>query len=712
MRVLIVDGFSQSKRGREAFGDFKYTVSKALEGPYYKYLTTVQLAVRNFKQIHEFLFEPLNGDAACLRAFQALDLVFVGGDEPTLLPWGGAVKQLRLLFKQCIQYGTPTFATGFAAHLIPYLVQLRGEHIRVLNGCGYGGSVDEMRSLPSKIKKCSLPPDTFLDAQRGDIYQRREYCDFKRVGNVGIYNPKKKQGRDVYRTRPSTVPGEDPYAARKDEMIVELSSARFANHWVLNGLPKRFVCSTSALWSMHEQITQRVQTFLVSRPNSLPQLIGLDNTIFGCQFGISRKYPETMQVLLNWTTHYCEEMLHNPGKKVGAVGTDILTNDIAESSVADMWEEKLEGELKRRKAQQTKILREADIDENIGSIGGFPVRALTAGRDELPKPPHSGSDKENTQPKNYSDEFASLFASSGWPVDAGAGKAGGSSGGSGGAVSRGLKSAPSRGSRGLQPRRTGSRTSGRRAGELDLDKENDTAFEATIRKALETTEINLLDHTRTFTRVEIRKMLHPEANVDKITPYVPPKVVRQVSRGAKPFTRWKYYEQLERFEQAASRPASRSIQSRSSNRESNIMFGTANMRPITVPELSQYRRPPGESADPFLKLDATVVERMPDKPMTAPNGKRPTGIPRPSYPRPGFNPIVGRAHAVKGIGTVIGNFVNKTPGPLVTDHEFRDAKNYGGPYPDFLPVAAHSPGWEKTPFGAVPSTHKQQMEAR
>ncbi|CAD7942148.1 unnamed protein product [Amoebophrya sp. A120] len=661
MRVLIVDGFTKSRRGREAFNDFKYTITKALEGPYYKYLTAVALAVRNYRQLDEFLFDMGgNGDSSCLKAFQNLDMIFIGCDEPALVPWGEAVKGVRLLLRQCIQYGTPTFATGFASHLIPYLVQLRGEHIRVINGCGLGGSYNEISALPAKVKKSALPPDTFLDAENGDIYQRKEYCDFKHVGNVGVYNPKLKQGRNVYKTRPSTVPGDDPVAARRDECVVELSSTRYANHWILRDLPKRFVGTTSALWMVHDKISQRMQSFLVSRPNSLPQLIGLDQTIFGCQFGISRKYPETMQLLLNFATHYCEEMIRNPGKRVGAVGTDILSNDVEETTVSDMWEEKLEHELKRRKAQQTRVLQEADLDEEVGNIGGFPVRALTAGRESMScasasaKAPASSSQNKENQ-NNYTDDFAALFASSGWPLPAE------TAGGATSSTSRmPPKSAPSRSK--LRSRPVGRGASGSVS---SLFKEEDTGFVATIRKALETTEVNLMDHTRTFSKVEIRKMLHPEADVQAITPYVPPKVVRVVSRGAKPFTRWKYYEQLENFERAAasSRPPSRVT-----------MSSQSATRPLHPTE---YRLPPDQTTDPFAQLDGRVVERLPGKPSTAPNGKRPQGIPRPSQPRP-FNAHVGRATSSRGIGTVIENYVRKTPGPSATEHEFRDAKNTGG----------------------------------
>lgn len=53
-------------------------------------------------------------------------------------------------------------------------------------------------------------------------------------------------------------------------------------------MPKRFLAQQPGLWSMHGRISQRLHSYLVTRPNSLPAVVGLDNTVFGCQFGICR----------------------------------------------------------------------------------------------------------------------------------------------------------------------------------------------------------------------------------------------------------------------------------------------------------------------------------------------------------------------------------------------------------------------------------------
>lgn len=41
-------------------------------------------------------------------------------------------------------------------------------------------------------------------------------------------------------------------------------------------------------------------------------------------------------------------------------------------------------------------------------------------------------------------------------------------------------------------------------------------------------------------------MLHPDADVSTITPFIPEKVVK-INNVRKPFTRWRFYEELEAY---------------------------------------------------------------------------------------------------------------------------------------------------------------------
>jgi hypothetical protein len=51
MRVLIVDGFSQTQQGRREFGEFRTTVERSLETAYHKLFPSIAVAIRDVKDL-------------------------------------------------------------------------------------------------------------------------------------------------------------------------------------------------------------------------------------------------------------------------------------------------------------------------------------------------------------------------------------------------------------------------------------------------------------------------------------------------------------------------------------------------------------------------------------------------------------------------------------------------------------------------------------
>ena len=64
--------------------------------------------------------------------------------------------------------------------------------------------------------------------------------------------------------------------------------------------------------------------------------------------------------------------MNNPSKRPGAVGPDVLHQVTTDNSIQELWEEKLTAEAKRRKQQQTKLLRTGELDGRRDNFGaGF-----------------------------------------------------------------------------------------------------------------------------------------------------------------------------------------------------------------------------------------------------------------------------------------------------------------------------------------------------
>ncbi len=85
---------------------------------------------------------------------------------------------------------------------MPFVVHMKGNNLKVFNGRGRGSDIKELKSMSEKLKRRVPPSDSFLDAGTGDVYQRAKFGDFRKVNNVGVYNPMKRQGSaapDIYR---------------------------------------------------------------------------------------------------------------------------------------------------------------------------------------------------------------------------------------------------------------------------------------------------------------------------------------------------------------------------------------------------------------------------------------------------------------------------------------------------------------------------------
>ncbi len=194
---------------------------------------------------------------------------------------------------------------------------------------------------------------------------------------------------------------------------------------------------------------------------------------------------------------------------------------------------------------------------------------------------------------------------------------------------------------------------------VDLDGWKDEGFEIdTIRKALKTTEITL-DEERCFSKVEIRKMLHPELDVSNITPFVPEKVVR-VNGQKRPFSRWKHFDTMDR------------------------------------------------------RLDAELAA-LSGRPHTSGGHGNTTRQQPPSIRRPmsGAAPVpfftfAGRATTSRGFPRSIPNYVTKTPGVAPSEHLFREKLDQTVCVTDEAFKPAMGGTWYQLPIEKAPMSWKPQ----
>jgi len=330
MRILIVDAFSSGPQGRVALRDFKNLIRKAFEAPFKTWTGELLCAVRDKQKLQEFLNDPNTefSQPSALRSFCALDMIFIGSDDNSIIPWAKSVRQVAILMKQCIRFHKPLFATSFAMQMLTSICLLEGEDVKIMNGRGRGGPLlenygaEEEASLPKMLKNLSnydvelAGDEYFLDAGTGNLFGQIKKEWYFSGKNVGIFNPmfaKKMctQTHGGYKDKDRR--WEELKPVRVDEHYAELANPRYLQHWLLRGLPKQFILSNRCQWNVTWDMPPYFEMLLAGKT---PILITF-GPICGLQSAISRKYPETIRILDNWINYVTRRIMNNDLDSLG-----------------------------------------------------------------------------------------------------------------------------------------------------------------------------------------------------------------------------------------------------------------------------------------------------------------------------------------------------------------------------------------------------------
>jgi hypothetical protein len=122
MRVLIVNGFSDSEQGRRAFADFEKHVKEAFTKQRHFNSSHIEFQIADKDNIDQYLFEfntpYLKREAE--KMFDHLDFVFIDGDA-NKLPWLTSARKFLILIRMCKQTHKLLFASSFAMQTLVFL---------------------------------------------------------------------------------------------------------------------------------------------------------------------------------------------------------------------------------------------------------------------------------------------------------------------------------------------------------------------------------------------------------------------------------------------------------------------------------------------------------------------------------------------------------------------------------------------------------------
>jgi hypothetical protein len=312
MRILVVDAYNKTAKGRQESTSFKNLVASSFE----QLKIHVHLQVKRSNDLGEFLYEEDTkySDPMGVKKFDRLDMIFIGGN-PTLMPWDKAIRQVNILLRMCYLTNKCLFASSFACHLLAHICCTGGEHVSVLNGeNGRGSKLSTIADI--KITKDFSRKDCFFDCETGDLYKFNPdsatwfpYCHsgLRQRAKYATHLPRKYMPKEPYgkHVQASVVP------AFLYETKLTLRTAEI-QHWAFRGLKLReFLVPRRNLFDIDEKAsgTSRRKFFILadSDQSLVPQVIESGH-MFGTQFPVTLKYPETAQIMQNYVKQKYNQM--------------------------------------------------------------------------------------------------------------------------------------------------------------------------------------------------------------------------------------------------------------------------------------------------------------------------------------------------------------------------------------------------------------------
>eukprot|EP00826_Nyctotherus_ovalis_P031984 TRINITY_DN2579_c0_g1_i6.p1 TRINITY_DN2579_c0_g1~~TRINITY_DN2579_c0_g1_i6.p1 ORF type:complete len:493 (+),score=117.99 TRINITY_DN2579_c0_g1_i6:45-1523(+) len=314
MKVLIVNGYSDTPAGREAFKRFVAIVKKSFEYLRVCGMDEPVYVVLDYKNVRTYIYEKNtkydNPEAG--RLFDSTDFLMMDGDA-NLLPWVGRAKLFGMLFKQAKRCNKAIFAAGFAFYQLIFYCATNCMQVNIINGNGWGSRLEEIRNFSGQ----GLPRNAgFLDYETGDIYTySNERNMWMPMGNTGLHYNRKvssdtigqfMQNVKVYRGKPGIKDIYDVYKSNNNEAVCFIRKS-YVQHWVFAGLPQKFVVIGKNAWDPHPvNVTQAglvgLNYHTLADNEKGPSVIEHKNTV-ATLFHIDASHPETVKVLDNFVRH-------------------------------------------------------------------------------------------------------------------------------------------------------------------------------------------------------------------------------------------------------------------------------------------------------------------------------------------------------------------------------------------------------------------------
>ena len=192
MKILVVNAFSETRKGNDAFHSFYHALTAALNGCR-EIIGAEQhdITVRRHDHISDFVVdwehEVLYSDSKeRSRRFDKLDLIFIAGDMKQY-PWEPNFFQLITLIHMAEYTKKPMFTCGTGAFAAIYACATQGVKFYIINGPG-GTSTEKFGKVSKYCRGKGSYQCGCLDNETGDVYSYESSSrSWHPVTNIGLY---------------------------------------------------------------------------------------------------------------------------------------------------------------------------------------------------------------------------------------------------------------------------------------------------------------------------------------------------------------------------------------------------------------------------------------------------------------------------------------------------------------------------------------------
>ncbi|KAL4474419.1 hypothetical protein ABPG72_007818 [Tetrahymena utriculariae] len=360
MKILIVNGYPDTKEGLQSFLGFRYLVQKIFMEQTIIVDMDTEFVIRKINELDDVLYESTSTSikTSSGRNFDNFDMIFITGD-PYLRPWSKKCQNVQILIRMCLRTHKFLFACSFGMETLVFQSATNFDRsVNIING-DEGGHLTDMPQFSSQFQHLSSM-DFFLENTTGDLYQfSNDKQEWSTKINTGFHNTLAAQTYStigkflvkapIYRPKNNIESSNisNQYASKNTESICYVKKY-YILHWAFQDLPgTHFLVQKKSKWDIHPfSFTNSETTFVtLAESDSGPLIIQFGDYIMACQFEVIPKYFESLIPLKNFIYNKLLMISENKQSKIS-----ILNVNSAVSSADIMRDIRLRDEAKNQRS--------------------------------------------------------------------------------------------------------------------------------------------------------------------------------------------------------------------------------------------------------------------------------------------------------------------------------------------------------------------------